>query len=165
MLSDSSAFLRPVEARSWAQSKEGKEGLEAGRERERLESWRSTGARGVSTGAIWLGTTMPAYGLRPASKSVFLLSHSAAFSLPLSLLLFLLALPPHSFPISFSLCPSTLLPLHPHLCLRPLPPLSFLMSMDPLSHLPSALTFFFWPHRGLWDLSSPHQRSNLGPLQ
>ena len=89
------------------------------------------------------GQPAPAQGVRAASTPASLLPHTAAFSLPrcLSCYFFLI----HHLVLSpaFSRCPFSLLPPHPHGCRRPLPALPFLMSVDPLSRLPSALSSFF----------------------
>ena len=133
-------------------------GLEAGRGRARWESRREERGGGPP-GQRWSvgGQAAPAQGVRAASTPASLLPHTAAFSLPrcLSCYFFLI----HHLVLSpaFSRCPFSLLPPHPHGCRRPLPALPVLMSVDPLSRLPSALSSFFKVSLpcSLWDLSSP----------
>ena len=142
-LSDSSAFLRPAEARSRAHSEEGEEGLEAGRRRGRWEPQRSS--KGAGSG-VWVGSRRT-QGVRAASPPASLLPHTAAFSLPRCLCCYFfliyhlvlsrepsLGAPPHSFPrILTAAC--ALFPLYSSSC-------PWTLSLVFL--LPSPLFFFFF---------------------
>ena len=112
--------------------------------------WQKAGKVGTSEeqqgGGQWSVGGQPAHTGRESGQPACFLAaaYSCILLAPLSLLLFLPYLPPRSLPGAFSRCPSSLLPPHPHGCLCPLPPLFFLMSLDPLSCLPSALASFFF---------------------